>query len=279
MLRPRVALAYSLRDPVGSSVAHLLVEMLGGDEARCEGAENCYVLPRNVLVGGYPVDTYQMEHLDSSPDPSADVVVVLSRHSASSGRPSLTTHHTGNPTGRTLGGDPYTLAVAAPPVSRMLLSLFREEAEARGLIEKYSVTLEATHHGPTSPSKPIVFIEVGSTPEEWRDPKALDAMATAVARFLEAGGVPECRIAAGFGEQHYPVKFTRIHLEGDYCMGHIIPRYALPDTREEVFLQAVRNNWPGPAETAIIHKKSVKSALRSKLVGLLESEGLEVVMV
>jgi len=279
MLRVRPALAYSLKDPVGTAVARLLVELLGGEESRCSGAEECYALPRGVLVGGYSVDTYQMEHLDSSPDPAADLVVVLSRHSASSGRPSLTTHHTGNPTGRTLGGDPYTLAVAAPPVSRMLLSLFREEAEARGLTEKYSVTLEATHHGPTRPSKPVVFIEVGSTPEEWRDPKALEAMATAVARFLEAGVVPECRVAAGFGEQHYPVKFTRIHLDGDYCMGHIIPRYALPETREDVFLQAVRKNWPSPAETAVIHKKSVKSALRSRLVELLEAEGLEVVMV
>jgi len=279
MRRLRPALVFSLRDPVGSTVARLLVEHLGGEAVGCRGAEVCYELPGGVLMGGYSVDTYMMEHVDESPDPMADVVVVLSRHSSSSGRPSLTTHHTGNPTSRTLGGDPYKLAVAAPPVSKALLSWFREEAEARGLTDKYSITLEATHHGPTRPKKPLVFIEVGSTPEEWRDARALEAMAGAVMRLLEERSVPECTVAAGFGEQHYPSKMTRIHLETDYCLGHIIPRYALPESRDEVFVEAVRRNWPASAEVAFVHKKSVKSALRGRLVGLLEGLGVRVEMI
>lgn len=279
MEKPRYALAYSLRDPVGSAVASIIRGELGSSRWECPRSAECYRLDNGVVMGGFEAESYQLEHLDESPDPDADVVIVLSRHSASSGKPSLTTHHTGNPTSRTLGGDPYRLAYAAPPVSRALLRVYRRVAGELGLLDKYSVTLEATHHGPTRPRKPLVFIEVGSTPEEWRDQKALQAMALTVIEAMDNPLPSDCRIAAGFGEPHYPIKMTTIHLDGDYCLGHIIPRYALQDTREEVLVQAVERNWPRPAEAAIVHKKSVKSAMRKRLVEMLEKNGLEVVMI
>ncbi len=275
MEEPRVAVVYSVRDPAGRGAAERLLEVAGGDEHECPRATACHRLSTGHMLAGYDADTIEFEFIDSTPDPGADLVIVLSRHSASSGRPSLTTHHTGNPTSKTLGGAPYTLSYSAPPLSRALLRAYREEAEALGLLDEYEVTLEATHHGPTSPRKPLVFIEIGSTPDRWRDPRAHEAMAAAVLRVLRRG-VERCQPAAGFGEPHYPVKFTRIHLEGEYCMGHIIPRYALPETRPDVVLQAVTKTWPEPASTALIHKKSAKARLREELAGILRSAGVEV---
>ena len=277
-MRPRLAIVYSTRDPAGTGTARRLLRLVGGERSSCPLAAECHILSDGTRLAGYEADTIELEFIDDTPDPQAEAVIVLSRHSAQSGKPSLTTHHTGNPTSRTLGGEPEKLSISAPPLSKALLKAYLEEAEERGLLGEYEITLEATHHGPTRPSKPLVFIEIGSTPDRWRDPRAQEAMAHAVARVLEHG-LAECTPAAGFGEPHYPVKFTKIHLETEYCMGHIIPRYALPETPEHVIREAVEKTWPARAGVAFIHKKSLKAKDRQKLIALLESLGVEVNLV
>jgi D-aminoacyl-tRNA deacylase len=278
--KPRLALAYSVRDPAGSGTAEVLRELVGAEPAECPRAVECWRLGvGGALLGGYEADTIELEFLDETPDPKAEAIIVLSRHSSSSGRPSLTTHHTGNPTERTLGGEPRTLAFSAPPLSRALLRAYRDEAGRAGILGEYEVSLEATHHGPTRPSRPIVFIEIGSDPERWRDRRAQEAMARAVLRVLEEG-LEDCEPAVGFGEPHYPRKMTEIHLDGEYCLGHIIPRYALQEgVTDDVVRQAVEKTWPKKPRVALIHKKSLKSQARKRLAGLLESMGLEVVYI
>ncbi|MCE4620389.1 MAG: D-aminoacyl-tRNA deacylase [Desulfurococcales archaeon] len=271
----KLAIAYSLRDPAGAGTAARIIDYMGADTSECPKANRCHVTPSGVMIGGFTEDTINFEFLDETPDPSADAVIVLSRHSATSGRPSLTTHHTGNPTGRTLGGSPYTLAWSAPPLSKTLLLRYREAAEARGLLGEYEVTLEATHHGPTGNRKPLVFIEIGSTPDRWRDPRAQEAMALAVIETLEKGLV-ECTPAAGFGEPHYPIKFTKIHLETEYCMGHIIPKYALPETTREVVSQAINKTWPTLPKTTFVQKKAAKASIRNRIIQWLQEIGIEV---
>ncbi|MEB2835874.1 MAG: D-aminoacyl-tRNA deacylase [Desulfurococcales archaeon] len=278
MPRLRLALAYSVRDPAGSGAAREILGLASHEEAECPRAVECYRLEvaGGVYLAGYEEDTVNLEFIDETPDPHADAVVILSRHSSSSGRPSLTVHHTGNPTSRTLGGEPRVLSVSAPPLSRALLRAYRREAEEAGLLGEYEVSLEATHHGPTRPGKPLVFIEIGSTPDRWRDRRAREAMARAVLHVLEHG-VEECEAAAGFGESHYPRKFTEIHLDGPYCMGHIIPRYAIQEgITPDVVRQAIEKTWPEKPGTALVHKKSLKSATRRWLVELLESLGVSV---
>ncbi len=271
----RLAIAYSTGDPAGAGTAERIIDITGADKSECPKASRCHITPSGVMIGGFAEDTINFEFLDETPDPSVDAVIVLSRHSATSGRPSLTTHHTGNPTSRTLGGSPYTLAWSAPPLSKTLLLRYREAAEARGLLGEYEVTLEATHHGPTGNRKPLVFIEIGSTPDRWRDPHAQEAMAHAVIETLEKGLV-ECIPAAGFGEPHYPIKFTKIHLESEYCMGHIIPKYALPDTTRDVVSQAVSKTWPLPPRKAFVQKKAAKASIRNRIIQWLREIGVEV---
>ncbi len=274
----KLAVAYSVGDPAGSGAARFLVELTGAAPSRCPLALECYETRDGVRIGGYQADTIEFEFLDETPDPGADAVIVLSRHSSTSGRPSLTTHHTGNPTETRLSGKPYKLAYSAPPLSKALLTAYRDEAEKAGILGEYQVTLEATHHGPTDTMKPLVFIEIGSTPDRWRDERAQEAMARAVARVLDTG-LPECRAAAGFGEPHYPIKFTRLHLEDEYCMGHIIPKYALPHAPKTVVEQAILHTWPSPPRTALVQKKGAKSEVRKKIIEWLNELGVEVIVI
>lgn len=65
------------------------------------------------------------------------------------------------------------------PPSQRISSLYRtlyKETKKRKLDSKYQVTLEATHHGPYV-SKPVCFLEIGSTEEHWSIPECGDIMA------------------------------------------------------------------------------------------------------
>ncbi len=276
----RFALAYSVRDPAGSGVARILLELVGGDRVECPHAVECHRLSNGVILAGFDADTPYMEFLSSTPDPEAEAVIVLSRHSSSSGAKTLTVHHTGNPTSNTFGGRPGELAIAYPSLSKALLAAYKAEAEEAGILGEYDLKLEATHHGPTTVTRPVVFIEIGSGPEEWRDPRARLAMARAVLRVIESGPARGCTPAAGYGGGHYPVKFTRLHFESEYCFGHILAKYAFREGLDSsVVRQSVEKTHPSPPRVAVVEKKSLKSSERKMLGGILEELGLEIVYV
>jgi D-aminoacyl-tRNA deacylase len=125
-----------------------------------------------------------------------------------------------------------------------------------------------------------VFIEIGSTPEEWRDPKAREAMALAVIDVIRMESLPSCKPVAGFGGSHYPIKFTKLHLDSEFCFGHIIPKYAFNiGVTESVIKQAIIKSYPKEAEIGVIEKKSLKSKDRKLVQEVLESMGKEHVFV
>jgi D-aminoacyl-tRNA deacylase len=150
----------------------------------------------------------------------AEGVIFASRHASRTGRPTLTAHVPGEPS-------EYKLAIASPPTIKAAL---RELSEARdGLGLSYDVSLEATHHGPTRLKVPVTFVEIGSTPQQWRDPKAGEAVARAI---MTAARKPiEGRPAIGFGGTHYARKHTEVVLRTDVGIGHIFPKYLSLDEK------------------------------------------------
>ncbi|MFC5133818.1 MULTISPECIES: D-aminoacyl-tRNA deacylase [Haloferacaceae] len=163
---------------------------------------------------------------DAADDPA--LLVFVSRHSGNTG-PLLTAHVTGNFGPAEYGGEPRTLARAAPgAVSRVV------DAMATHAPEGYDVGIECTHHGPTDTSVPSLFAELGSDEPQWRDPEGARAVAKAVLA-LEGTG-PDMhgpdgrnRHVVGFGGGHYAPRFTRIVRETDWTVGHVGADWALAD--------------------------------------------------
>jgi D-aminoacyl-tRNA deacylase len=284
---PRLALVYSTLDPAGSGAAEALRGILGqGEPCTARGAVACSSYPGlGAVLAAYPGDTTGMEYLDESLDAyRPDAYIVLSRHASTSGRPTLSLHYPGNPGPEAaLGGRPRELAYTWPRLFSLLARLYHREAAAEGLLEqnggRYSFSLEATHHGPTSLTKPIIFIEIGSTPDEWRDEKAHKAMAEAVASLLrllaEKGreALPsDCRTAVGLGGTHYPEKHTRLLLEGRYCYGHIFAKYTFQHLSEETLEQALEKTVE-PIEGFVVLK--VPGRVRRLAQAVAEKRGLE----
>jgi D-aminoacyl-tRNA deacylase len=279
-----LALVYSVEDAAGSGAAEKLTQLLpGGKDCSIAGAAVCRYYPSlNTVLAGFHGETVNMEYLDeklASFNPTA--YIVLSRHASTSGKPTMSLHYPGNP-GREarLGGKPRQLAYTWPRLFSLLARLYYEEASRRNLLERYSFSLEATHHGPTGLKRPIMFIEIGSEEKEWKDPEAREAMAAAVAslvrRFADNGveALPTgCRVAVGVGGTHYPEKHTRLLLEGKACYGHIFAKYVLGELDEEVLAQAVDKSVD-KVEGFIVLK--IPGRVRRLVEGFAEKHGLEV---
>lgn len=276
----RIAVAYSVRDEAGRGASRTLVDMLGGDKAECPGAAECFHA-KNTYIAGFDAEPVELEMVGGTPDPTVEAVVVFSRHRAESGRKSLTLHHPGNPTKETLGGQPETLAYSHPMLAKTLFQALREAALETGMTGSHEVVLEATHHGPTSPSKPVVFVELGSTPEDWRNPRGWEALALALVKALERGYYRGCKTAAAFGETHYPVKFTEIQLaDGGFCIGHILSRYVFKSGVDlGVVRQALLKSSPRPVDVAIVRKKSLNSKALERVKTVADEAGVEVVTI
>ncbi len=173
-------------------------------------------------------------HLDEHFDP--EYYVFASRHRSESQERTLTVHAPGNLTSRAdVGGRGRELAYCnADAMKVALLELERGRME-HGL--DYRVSLEATHHGPTELKKPVLFVEVGSTEGEWRDPVAVSVVARAALRAAENRA--EFERAVGIGGSHYAPLHTRVALESGIAIGHIIPAYAIDDLDGQIFEQAM----------------------------------------
>ena len=86
-----------------------------------------------------------------------DDVVVMSKHSAKSGKPALTAHPIGNYHGNEYGGRPEALVRPSPA----LMSDALRRIVAYNDVPGVQTCFEVTHHGPWL-DKPTFYIEIGS---------------------------------------------------------------------------------------------------------------------
>ncbi|MBB5253439.1 D-aminoacyl-tRNA deacylase [Sulfurisphaera ohwakuensis] len=188
-----------------------------------------------------------------------DVIVVFSRHESSSKIPSLTVHYPGNPTDKTMGGEPKKLGIAFPS---LLTSIYREIRKINTDIEK---AIEATHHGPTYQHVPIIFVEIGSSKEYWENKELVKTLIEAALRGIDKYKEIECENKiVGFGGTHYTPYFSLLAEKS--CVGHIISKYYLAELSNEVILQTV-NNTIEKIDTVMFD--NVNSKIREKIVNLL----------
>ena len=248
-----VGMALSTADPAGMTLLKVFRE-LGFKETGQEGLlkmGDSYLIVLGHLI--VPAEEYKVPE---SPKPypmdfdalaerlSLRYFVIASRHWSQSGSPCLTVHPTGNFGKALYGGRPnelqYTLA---NPMRDVFLELRRDPPKG------YVVSLEATHHSPTSFRVPMFFAELGSSQREWRDERAATHLAEAILRGIEARG--SAPVAIGFGGGHYCPTFTI--MEADLSFGHICPKYALNLLNEDLIKQMIERTLDG-VEKAVLDK-------------------------
>jgi len=197
----------------------------------------------------------------------SDLYIFASKHRAEKHVKTLSVHTTGNYGDALFGGYARTLSKA--PALHMLSALkaLKEERDRRGL--PYDVTYEVTHHGPTF-NTPTMFVEVGSTEEEWRDEEALKAAAEAIVKALEPYKAE--KVAIGVGAGHYAPDFTRLALEENVAFGHMAPKYVADLLDVPMLDQMLKKTVPGPSHIKIA---SLPGSVKKMVKDWAANRGLE----
>jgi D-aminoacyl-tRNA deacylase len=131
----------------------------------------------------------------------------------------------------------------------------------------YDVSYECTHHGP-SLNVPTMFVELGSSPLQWNDTVAAEAVAKAAMAAITKFGLPNKTAALGIGGPHYNQRFTQMTLEGGTLFGHMIPKYALSGIDAEILHQCIERTLE-KVDHAILDWKGIKSQDKPKLLNTL----------
>jgi len=199
-----------------------------------------------------------------------DGFIFLSKHAADSGVLALTCHSTGNFSEAKFGGKERQVAIPHPRIQKKYLQTLWEN---RDDFSDFQITIEATHHGPTDLNKPALFIEIGTTENQWNDTKLCNSIAKIVSDVLskETKAYP---VAICFGGTHYPEKFTKELLDGERALGTVIPKHALDFLDEDLFSHILeRNNM---AKTALLDWGGM-GANKQKVLDLLDKTNLEII--
>lgn len=196
------------------------------------------------------------------------LLVFISRHSSISGIPTLSVHTPGNLAEAELGGISRKISVS--PASAMRDALLEMAKMKEEMKLDYQVSYECTHHGP-SLDVPTMFVELGSSPKQWKDSRAAEAVAHAtMAAVSKQSAYPA---AVGIGGPHYGEKFTRIALNTSTAFGHIIPKYAIPRVDPEMIRQCVERTVEN-VESVILDWKGIKGVDKARLMATLEEIGV-----
>jgi D-aminoacyl-tRNA deacylase len=224
----------------------------------------------------------------------ADFVIFASRHKAKSAMPALLCHSTGNWSQDTsFGGTAKTLCHTSARLLRIAFENLKKHKTKNSL--EWAVDLEVNHHGPTQFEFPLIFMELGSSEDNWNHQlgsKAVaDAIIDTILKYLkevpiEFSELPdnfsrselyehikkrELNVAIGFGGVHYARNFERIL--DKISISFITPKYFVSELNDDLMTQMIQNTLE-PVELAIIDWSSMNSATRMGLIELLEKNSI-----
>lgn len=215
-----------------------------------------------VEISGYHVFQDGLDERLESRGYRPEALIFASKHRSKENRKTLTVHFTGNIAEGKFGGRPYELSAPAP---RIALSLLKSLKSA---ISPFSVSYEATHHGPSSLKTPSVYVEIGSAMEEWSDREAGLIVAKAILGIREE----EAPVYVGIGGNHYAPRQTSLAIEAGVAFGHIIADHAVPLLTEDVLRQAFEKSG---TRLAYMDRKSIPKEQRGRIEDMIRKLGYE----
>jgi len=156
-----------------------------------------------------------------------DFVIFASKHQSEKNEKTLSIHAPGNIKEANYGGQNFQLCPTSALLQKQMFENLNQNVEKFNL-KNYQISLEATHHGPLI-EKPCLFIEIGSTENEWRDLKAAFVIAETISQTINSFKEnPYNEVAIGIGGPHYCPNFNKIQEKSNLAISHIIPQYTFP---------------------------------------------------
>ena len=214
-----------------------------------------------------------IEDLDTK-YPHSKAFIFLSKHRSESRIPTLTCHCTGNYADNPYGGNVRELAISYPYLQKRYL---KEINNSKLALSYYQIVIEASHHGPTSLKKPVLFIEIGSTERQWIDRNAASIVCNCLLRVL-VNGLGQCeKVGICLGGTHYPSKFNKLLLETEFGLAAVAPKHNLESVDKDMLNQMIAKSIETVTHIIVDWKGLGKE--KNRIMGLVEDTGLEVLRV
>ena len=231
-----IAIISSAKDSAGVNIRNNLIELFDFEKTDVKSDNNDVfeynnILNKNVKLYLTNQDLIFAENIDRTI--SADFFIFASKHRSKENTPSFAVHSIGNWHKADFGGEERKLCMS----SAILLKNLFVELNANGKETNYELTLEATHHGPYV-GKPAVFVEIGSTENEWNGKLNGEIIAKVIMGGL-GNRSNNYKTAVGIGGPHYCSNFNKIVLRTDIAISHICPKYHLENLNQELIKQAI----------------------------------------
>jgi D-aminoacyl-tRNA deacylase len=249
-------------DPAGSNMASFISKQMKKKDEIYRGNDlDLVIIPTPVISADWLEEKY---HYNS--------YVFLSKHASESGILALTCRSTGNFGDAMFGGFPRQVAIPHPHLQKLYMKKLWEE---RDNFSKFDITIEATHHGPTALSKPTLFIEIGTTEKEWTDKKLCESIAKIVLKAMSEKK-KKYDVAICFGGTHYPSKFNKELLEGEFALGTVIPKHGLNEIDKNLFEHILEQN--NEAKFALVDWSGLGKN-KQKIIDMINSTNLEMIKI
>ncbi len=213
---------------------------------------------------------------------SADLLIFASKHASKQGQPAFCTHTSGNWGENQLGGDKRSFSTSSVFLLRETLLKLEKSASDTD----YAVFQEVTHHGPTL-DVPSLFIEIGSTYEEWIKEKNGKRIADVIKELIDLlepfetyadfekdyrKQNPNAQVTLGIGGLHHTPNFKKHIISGNIALGHCCAKYNLEDFDDETLNKAILAtaekvdlilvDWKGVGK----HKQNISEILINKKI-------------
>lgn len=268
---PTFVLVASSKNPASSTMSAALIKNHGFESTGVTFESTPLYQSGSVLLATMDNEIIYPPDLDAFFRPHA--YIFLSTHRAESGIPSLTVHTTGNFTDKdVLGARAKEVGGIDPDLQKNYLIALNER---KSRLDSYEITIEATHHGPTSLRRPVLFIELGSSEKHWRDEHAAEVIAEALMSSLTSGRKWD-KVALAFGGTHYPEKFNEILLKTDTALSAVVGKRYLEWIDSAMFGQLIQKTTRFPSQV-MIDSKGASGPDREKIISLSKQFALEVV--
>ena len=257
----KYSIIVSVKDLAGMNIKERLLECF--DFTELEDKFNDYPVYKlnNIFLYTINKDTVNYENLEN--EIKSDFFIFATRHQSVSGEKTLSVHVPGNYSIAEFGGyDKELCTCPANLIKQAFINLNKLSKET-----DYKVTLEATHHGPLI-RKPVIFIEIGSKEEQWKNKKAGNIIAKTIIKTINQEE-KSYETAIGFGGSHYCSGFNKIELNSNIALSHICPKYTVDSLEKEMIQKMIKATYE-KIDFALIDWKGLNGQGRSKIINLLE---------
>ncbi|MBA3749701.1 MAG: hypothetical protein H0X03_02160 [Nitrosopumilus sp.] len=211
--------------------------------------------------------------------PQDHMIIFLSKHASKSKTPTLTSHSTGNFSDIvSLGSKPMEIGNTFPSFQKYYMKKLYEK---RNDLLNYDLIIESTHHGPTSLVNPILFVEIGSSENEWNNESTASIVCRSILDTIKDieknTNKEDIYIGIGIGGNHYPQKFNELILFSNVAFGPVISKYNLAFINENIINQIKLKSVEKITRIYVDDKGLSKE--KENILNILKSQELELIFI